>query len=192
MFGDPFNHFVPARLNAHHSIGNLSPADLFSLYSWQFPVRRSGASRPHFRSSKKPGSFSPPGILTLPLLFHLCPFDILVPQDHWPPLLWGLSISIDHHSSLDLVLSRLFLFSLDQNLPPLPPAPQKKPFVSWIIREKQFCIIHSLNSRRPVCIPGMILGAWNRAMNQTLCSAAACILIGHEAEETFKWLTVTS
>ena len=123
MFGDPFNHFVPARLNAHHSIGNLSPADLFSLYSWQFPVRRSGASRPHFRSSKKPGSFSPPGILTLPLLFHLCPFDILVPQDHWPPLLWGLSISIDHHSSLDLVLSRLFLFSLDQNLPPLPPAP---------------------------------------------------------------------
>lgn len=142
MFGDPFNHFVPARLNAHHFTGNLSPAELFSLYSWQFPLRHSGAGRPYFRSSKKPGSFSPPGILTLPLLFHLCPFDILVPQDHWPPLLWGLSLSIDHHSSLDLVLSRLFPFSLDQNLPPLPPP--KKTFVSWTIREKQFCIIHSL------------------------------------------------
>jgi len=53
--------------------------------------------------------------------------------------------------------------------------------------KRKAILYHSFtHSRRPVCIPGMILGAWNRAMNQTLCSAAASILIGHEAEETFK------
>ena len=41
--------------------------------------------------------------------------------------------------------------------------------------ERKTIPYHSFtHSRRPVCIPGMILGSWNRVMNQTLCSAAAC------------------
>ena len=93
----------------------------------------------------------------------LCPFALPVPKVIGHPPAMRTLFQLDSHPLLDLLLSRLFQFSLGQEPQP--------PFVSQKLLERNNShIVHSLIPQDvcPYHVPGMVLGSWSRPVDKIL------------------------